>query len=400
MSRFGASQCRVDANHLALPFDGSGWRRCLHPRASAARERFPADNSFRRHGSSPGIPPPHHFAWATGRTARPSPSECHCRREGRLPGKGASRRRGTSVVRHPILDLPRLGMLTNVVGGNHPHSSRLFESDAGTVNAGAETTRDDSVDPGIDVGLLLGKHAAALFLIKKEDGPGSKALATGGGDRLPSVGGAELSGVQGILQCGVKSAVEKHEKPESGRLQHLPFASPVVGGRAGRRVEPETHVGKSLAKRFQVRVAGIVVAVKTEIGRARGLGIETHRGFRRKSGKRTQQNQADNSFPREPGHREPNHRATCDRITKEPVPRAADSGSSSATAETWLRAGPTSVAVTPFSSPQSYPPICTMVRDAGTKSGSPMWWRSSFFSTTPRMKSSNSSSEAPRRIWP
>ena len=39
-----------------------------------------------------------------------------------------------------------------------------------------------------------------------------------------------------------------------------------------------------------------------------------------------------------------------------------------------------------------------MVREAGTKSGSPMWWRSSFFATTPRMKSSNSASVAPRRI--
>src|ERR1017187_1192702 len=43
-----------------------------------------------------------------------------------------------------------------------------------------------------------------------------------------------------------------------------------------------------------------------------------------------------------------------------------------------------------------YPPICTIVLDAGTKSGSPMWWRSSFFWITPRMKSSNSSSLAPR----
>lgn len=46
-----------------------------------------------------------------------------------------------------------------------------------------------------------------------------------------------------------------------------------------------------------------------------------------------------------------------------------------------------------------YPPIWTMVLDAGTKSGSPMWWRSSFFCTTPRMKSARSLSEAPRRIW-
>ena len=40
--------------------------------------------------------------------------------------------------------------------------------------------------------------------------------------------------------------------------------------------------------------------------------------------------------------------------------------------------------------------MCTIVLDAGTKSGSPMWWRSSFFCITPRMNSANSSSLAPR----
>lgn len=38
----------------------------------------------------------------------------------------------------------------------------------------------------------------------------------------------------------------------------------------------------------------------------------------------------------------------------------------------------------------SYPPICTIVREAGTKSGSPMWWRASFRRITPRMKFSSS----------
>ena len=32
-----------------------------------------------------------------------------------------------------------------------------------------------------------------------------------------------------------------------------------------------------------------------------------------------------------------------------------------------------------------HPPICTMVLDAGTKSGSPIWCRSSFLATTSRM---------------
>lgn len=56
------------------------------------------------------------------------------------------------------------------------------------------------------------------------------------------------------------------------------------------------------------------------------------------------------------------------------------------------------LAVNDFFCAENYPPMCTMVRDAGTKSASPMWCRSSFFTTTPRMNSSNSVSLAPRRI--
>jgi hypothetical protein len=57
------------------------------------------------------------------------------------------------------------------------------------------------------------------------------------------------------------------------------------------------------------------------------------------------------------------------------------------------------VELVPFPMADRYPPICTIVLDAGTKSGSPMWWRSSFFWITPRMNSARSSSLAPRRIW-
>lgn len=91
------------------PRDRAKWR-CLHPRASAAPDRFPADNSSRRDGSSPGIPPRHHFAWATGRIARPSQQERRCRRdaaaarERRIPARGGKRRWSpssrSSLTRH------------------------------------------------------------------------------------------------------------------------------------------------------------------------------------------------------------------------------------------------------------------------------------------------------------
>ena len=53
--------------------------------------------------------------------------------------------------------------------------------DAGTVDAGAEASRGDAVDPGVDVSLLFGKHPATLFLVEKDDRSGGKAFAPRGG---------------------------------------------------------------------------------------------------------------------------------------------------------------------------------------------------------------------------
>ncbi len=53
-----------------------------------------------------------------------------------------------------------------------------------------------------------------------------------------------------------------------------------------------------------------------------------------------------------------------------------------------------------FSLRPLHPPMCTMLREGGTKSGSPMWWRSSFWFITSMMNCDKRSSLAPRRISP
>ena len=68
-------------------------------------------------------------------------------------------------------------------------------------------------------------------------------------------------------------AIEQHQESESGRLQFSSFAAPCVNPCARRMVEPETGVGKRLAKRFQVLVAGIIVAIKAQIRGSVGGGM-------------------------------------------------------------------------------------------------------------------------------
>src|SRR5579862_4005175 len=75
---------------------------------------------------------------------------------GHWPGKGTSRRRWAGVVRDPIRNLPSGSVLPDIFSGNDRHTALLFCSNAGAINAGAETCRGDLIHPGIDIRLLLG----------------------------------------------------------------------------------------------------------------------------------------------------------------------------------------------------------------------------------------------------
>ncbi len=96
-------------------------------------------------------------------------------------GKNASRRGRAGIVRHPIHDFPSRRILTDILGRDHRRATFFFRSDSRTVDAGVEARSSDGVDPGINVSFLLGKHPAALFLVKKDDRSRGKTFAARGG---------------------------------------------------------------------------------------------------------------------------------------------------------------------------------------------------------------------------
>jgi len=144
--------------------------------------------------------------------------------------------------------------------------------DAGAVDADAKPGGSDSVNPGVDVGLLLGQHASALLLIEKDDGVRGESFAACGGSSGVPVGIAQFSCVGNGFQFGVEAPVEEDEKSEAGGFHGGAVACPCIGALAGRAVEPVAGIGESLAEGFKAGVAGVVVAVEAEVGLGARLG--------------------------------------------------------------------------------------------------------------------------------
>ena len=97
------------------------------------------------------------------------------RASGRIYRKRAAGRGRADIVDRPVNDLASGGALANVFGGNYV--AVVSSGNAGAVNAGAESGGGDGVDPGVDVGFLLGQHASALLLVEEDDSGRGKALA-------------------------------------------------------------------------------------------------------------------------------------------------------------------------------------------------------------------------------
>jgi len=143
-----------------------------------------------------------------------------------------------------------------VVGGCH----------ARTINPGAESRSLDAVNPGIDVSLLLGQHASALFLIEKNNRGLGKALSPRRCSRSNRVGSSQARGIRHSFQLRVKSPIEQHKKSEARGLNSNAVSDPTVGVLAGRSVEPVSGVRKSLMQSFEIGITGIVIAVESQVG--------------------------------------------------------------------------------------------------------------------------------------
>src|SRR5208337_3680150 len=125
--------------------------------------------------------------------------------------KCASRRGRAAVINRPINNLARFSlcgagtlardsvrncisrMRENVFGGNYV--AVVCRRNAGAINSRAESGSSNLVNPCINVGLLLGQHAASLLLIEENDGCPRKAFAPRGCRGSPRVRLPEASRV-------------------------------------------------------------------------------------------------------------------------------------------------------------------------------------------------------------
>ena len=166
----------------------------------------------------------------------------------RVRGKSAAGSGRAGVIDGPISDVASPGALANIFCGDDVAIVR--SGDAGAVNAGAESSADDGVHPGVDVSLLRGQHAPALLLIEKDDGMRGKAFSAGGGSGGLRVRCTDLLCVGHRLKFGIDASVEENEEAEARRFDGGAVSCPGVGTLAGRIVEPVASVGKSLVQSF------------------------------------------------------------------------------------------------------------------------------------------------------
>ena len=210
---------------------------------------------------------------------------------GRLLRKCASRRWRTGIVRSPVHNLARTRVLANVFRGHDV--SLVARGHAGTINSRTESGADNAIYPGVDVALLLREHAPALLLIQKDQSASSKALSSSCPRRLRGVSCPYSFGISDALQCGIKPPVKQDEETKSRGLNRCAMTSPTVRRFSRRIIQPISTVRKSLPQSFEIGVAGILIAIKTEIGSRPALRLsqrgaqEKNRGDRKTASEHT-----------------------------------------------------------------------------------------------------------------
>jgi len=130
------------------------------------------------------------------------------RRRGRPLRKRAPRRRRTSVVRHPIDNVPAACIPPDILSGDHRNAVPFQSCNPRRVNPRSESTRVHSIHPRVDVGFLFGQHAAAFFLIEKDHRSRRKVFAFRRIHGRRCILPPQLSGVPRLLQLRVQSTVE------------------------------------------------------------------------------------------------------------------------------------------------------------------------------------------------
>ena len=183
---------------------------------------------------------------------------------GRRRPEVTPRRRRASIVDRPVDNLARPGALPDIF---RCHNFLLIRrGHARAINSCLISRSRDSVYPRIDVSLLFRQHAPALFLIEKDNRSPRKSFSACCPSGQQRVGSTQSLCVGHRLQFGVQPSIEQDEKTKSDCLDRRPMSCPVVRRSTRRIIQPVSAVRKSLSQNLQVRVAGIFIAIKPEVG--------------------------------------------------------------------------------------------------------------------------------------
>ena len=178
------------------------------------------------------------------------------------PRKRASRRGRTNVVGDKESNFSSARVLPNVVG-SHDTDFTFSCRNSRAIDPRTKSGGSHGVHPCVDVSLLLGQHSPAFFNVEKNSGARWKALSPGRCDRGLPIRATQRRRV--MLQLFVKAAVEENKKSKSRRLKLRTLPCPGIRLSARRVVEPVSGKREGLPQSVEVRIAGIVVAVKAEI---------------------------------------------------------------------------------------------------------------------------------------
>src|ERR1022692_362200 len=97
-------------------------------------------------------------------------------------GEHAPRCWAATIIADEEMNIPPCGVIANIVGGHHRYLIRFAKGDSRAVDARAIAALDNAVCPGVNIAALLGKHAASLLLVKKNDRALGEPLCGGGPD--------------------------------------------------------------------------------------------------------------------------------------------------------------------------------------------------------------------------
>lgn len=188
------------------------------------------------------------------------------RRRGRVLRDDAAGRWFTSIVVNPIDEFCWRNHCPDKVGGDERKAFAFVNGDGGAINAGSKAQAREFGSPKFKIGEVSAGQPATLFYVQKDDRAGRKAFAARGSSGRLRILGDALQRVRFVTQFPGSRSCKKQDKSKSLGAEKLAFTRPRVLFCAGRRTEPVACEGKGFAQNRKSGVAGVVVAIKTQVG--------------------------------------------------------------------------------------------------------------------------------------